>query len=290
MQTLCCKVCRFGNNTGSKEFLFIESNMLKRFRFALIFICLAFIGRANAQFDDPKTLEVGFHAGTSYYIGDLNPQKHFGMPDLEFGGVTRFNVNSRWTYRFDYTYANVKASDEKIAWRPERGLGFRSTIHDFSLIAEFNFLEYYTGNPKRNCSPYIFGGLSGFLFTSYCTVDEAGAELKPLKTEGKDYSSMSVSIPFGLGVKLALSKHIAATFEWRLQKTFTDYLDDCGTVYPENHAIGEDGFDYSDPTGNFLPGQQRGNSAFKDWFCEARVSFTWKFNLPDGRGCNLSKF
>ena len=77
--------------------------MLKRFRFVLIFICLAFVGRANAQFDDPKTLEVGFHAGTSYYIGDINPAKHFGMPDLEFGGIARYNVNSRWTYRMDYT-------------------------------------------------------------------------------------------------------------------------------------------------------------------------------------------
>lgn len=264
--------------------------MLKSFRFALIFICLAFVGRANAQFDDPKTLEVGFHVGTSYYIGDINPQKHFAMPDLEFGGVARYNLNSRWTFRADYTYATVKASDEKIGWRPERGLGFRSTIHDISLIAEFNFLEYYTGNPKRNCSPYIFAGVSGFMFNPCCTVDSIGAELRPLKTEGYEYQTINISIPFGLGVKLALSKHIAATFEWRLQKTFTDYLDDCGTVYPEIHAVGADGFDYSDPTGNYQPYQQRGNSAYKDWFGEARVSFTWKFNLPDGRGCNLSKF
>lgn len=272
--------------------------MLKRFRFALIFICLAFIARANAQFDDPKTLEVGFHVGTSYYIGDINPQKHFAMPDLEFGGVARYNLNSRWTFRADYTCATVKASDAVIKWRPERGLGFRSTIHDISLIAEFNFLEYYTGNPKRNCSPYIFAGISGFMFNPCCTVDSVGAALRPLKTEGFEYQSVNFSIPFGFGVKLALSKHIAATLEWRLQKTFTDYLDDCGTVYPEleQHAVGngnngQAGFDYTDPTGNYQnAGQQRGNSAFNDWFGEARVSFTWKFNLPDGRGCNLSKF
>ena len=97
-----------------------------------------------------------------------------------------------------------------------------------------------------------------------------------------------------IGVKLSLSKHMAATVEWRMQKTFTDYLDDVGTVYPEQHALftAEDGvtYDLSDPTGNYLAGQQRGNAAFNDWFGMARVSLTWKFNLPDRRGCNLSKF
>jgi hypothetical protein len=87
---------------------------------------------------------------------------------------------------------------------------------------------------------------------------------------------------------------MAATVEWRMQKTFTDYLDDVGTVYPETHAsfTAEDGvtYDLSDPTGNYLPGQQRGNASFNDWFGMARLSLTWKFNLPDGRGCNLSKF
>ena len=108
-------------------------------------------------------------------------------------------------------------------------------------------------------------------------------------------SPIGVSIPFGMGVKFSLSRHMAGTVEWRMQKTFTDYLDDVATVYPEGeHAVYtfEDGstYDLTDPTGNYKPGQQRGNSSFNDWFGMARMSLTWKFNLPDGRGCNLSKF
>jgi hypothetical protein len=107
-------------------------------------------------------------------------------------------------------------------------------------------------------------------------------------------SPIGISIPFGMGVKFSLSRHMAATVEWMMHKTFTDYLDDVATVYPEQHAIytAEDGteYDLTDPTGNFKAGQQRGNSAFNDWFGMARMSLTWKFNLPDGRGCNLSKF
>ena len=65
-------------------------------------------------------------------------------------------------------------------------------------------------------------------------------------------------------------------------------------MYPVEHALytTEDGtsYDLTDPTGNYIAGHQRGNSSFKDWYGMARVSLTWKFNLPDGRGCNLSKF
>ncbi len=281
--------------------------MFRKIRILLILSCLAVFGQLQAQFDDPKTLEVGPHAGVSYYMGDLNPTIPFAMPDLQYGGLVRYNYNNRWTFRFDYSRATVKGDDTKMNWRPERGLNFTSKINDFSLVAEFNFLEYYTGNPKKNVSPYIFGGISVFQYTAYATVGEELVDLGDYATEGPEdpdakwYNKMfgktspvGVSVPFGFGVKLSLSRHMAATVEWRMQKTFTDYLDDVATVYPEEHATytAEDGtiYDLTDPTGRYEAGQQRGNSAFNDWFGMARVSLTWKFNLPDGRGCNLSKF
>ena len=281
--------------------------MYRRIRFLLILSCLAVFSQVQAQFNDPKTLEVGPHVGASYYMGDLNPLYPFAMADLQYGGVVRFNYNNRWTFRFDYAHATVKASDEIIKWRPERGLNFTSKINDFSAVAEFNFIEYYTGNPKKNVSPYIFGGISVFQYTAYATVGEHLIDLSNCATEGRPNpnekwykkmfgktSPIGVSIPFGMGVKMSLSRHMAATVEWRMQKTFTDYLDDVAKVYPKEHACYTDDngitYDLTDPTGNYIAGQQRGNSAFNDWFGMARVSLTWKFNLPDGRGCNLNKF
>ena len=281
--------------------------MYRRLRYLLIVSCLAIFATANAQFDDPKTLEIGPHVGASYYMGDLNPTLPFAQAQLQYGGLVRYNYNNRWTFRFDYSRVKVTADDTKLNWRPERGLNFTSKINDFSLVAEFNFLEYYTGNPKKNVSPYIFGGISVFQYTAFANVDGTLVDLSDYATEGPEdpeakwydkmfgkTSSIGVSIPFGMGVKFSLSRHMAATVEWRMQKTFTDYLDDVATVYPEQHAVytADDGttYDLTDPTGNYLAGQQRGNSAFNDWFGMARASLTWKFNLPDGRGCNLSKF
>ena len=282
--------------------------MYRKIRFLLIMSCLAVFAQAKAQFDDPKTLELGPHVGMSYYMGDLNPTMPFAQAQLQYGGLVRFNYDNRWTFRFDYSRATVIASDEVIKWRPERGLNFTSKINDFSLVAEFNFIEYYTGNPKKNVSPYIFGGVSVFQYTAFANVNGILVDLSNHKTEYVDpdakwyekmfgkTSPIGVSIPFGMGVKFSLSRHMAGTVEWRMQKTFTDYLDDVATVYPEQnqHAVytADDGttYDLTDPTGNYIAGQQRGNSAFNDWFGMARVSLTWKFNLPDRRGCNLSKF
>ena len=281
--------------------------MYRKLRYLLILSCLAIFAQANAQFDDPKTLEIGPHAGMGYYMGDLNPTLPFAQAQLQYGGLVRFNYDNRWTFRFDYSRVTVTADDTKLSWRPERGLNFTSKINDFSLVAEFNFLEYYTGNPKKNVSPYIFGGISVFQYTVFANVGDQFVNLSDYATEGPEpadakwydkmfgkTSPVGISIPFGMGVKFSVSRHMAATVEWRMQKTFTDYLDDVATVYPEQHATytDENGevYDLTDPTGNYLAGQQRGNSAFNDWFGMARVSLTWKFNLPDGRGCNLSKF
>ena len=88
--------------------------MIRKLRFLLILSCLAVFVQANAQFDDPKTLEVGPHAGLSYYMGDLNPMKPFAQSQLQYGGLVRFNYNNRWTFRFDYSRALVTASDEVI--------------------------------------------------------------------------------------------------------------------------------------------------------------------------------
>lgn len=348
--------------------------MWRKFRLLLIISGLVVAFNANAQFDDPKTIEVGPHLGLSYYMGDLNPAKPFAMSDLQYGGVVRFNYNNRWTFRFDFSHATVKADDVVIKWRPERGLSFTTNLNDFSFVAEFNFWEYYTGNPKRNVSPYIFGGISVFQYTPYSRILDDNLMIDTLinlrqykldtiyrdTVKGDDgkyhltaFSQLAeflggrtkrigVSVPFGVGVKFSLSKHMAATVEWRMQKTLTDYLDGVGGVYLEDiesfeipHIVyNKDGqgnqyvdtqnsyvavYNLSDPTapalqfsvnsegkpvdeqgvvitklkaskGKYKSDQQRGNSAFNDWFGMARVSLTWKFNLPDGRGCNLSKF
>ena len=272
--------------------------MKKRLRFLLIMCTVAVFGltgsRALAQ--SPQTIEVGPHAGATSYIGDLNVWRHLPQWNwkqlnqfhYDLGAVVRFNYDSRWSFRLDYTYLHARAADTITAWRPESHLNFMTTAHDISLLTEFNFYDYYTGKNDKGFSPYIFGGISGLMYqTKPFTRDEAidATELRNGKT---------LSIPFGLGLKISISEHLAATAEWRMHYTFTDDFDDVSGDYPAvtDHLIVQDSqgnnYDLTDPTGTFLEGYQRGNAPNNDWFGMFNLSLTWKFVIPDNAACKLS--
>ncbi|MBR5781361.1 MAG: outer membrane beta-barrel protein [Bacteroidales bacterium] len=251
---------------------------------------------------DAQIIEVGLSGDYSYYVGDINPKKHFSQSAFGFGGVVRYYDNLRWAFRFQYSNLNLQASDEVVDFRPERALAFNSKVNDFALLAEFNFFEYWTGSNRAYITPYIFGGISVFNYNSFAP---DGTALQPLNTEGNFvedesgnpvpdyYSKNSFSIPFGLGVKYSLCERIGMTLEWRIHKTFTDYIDDIHGKYPEleNHAV-VNGYDYTDPTGKFEPQMQRGNGDAKgfgynnDWIGTLELSFVYRFNLPRKDACH----
>lgn len=258
----------------------MKSNNLLTIIFLLVGQLLIF-NVTNAQ-----VMEIGICGGLSYYIGDINPEKHFLQNELGVGFQVRYYQNSRWAFRFQYTDLNVKSSDEVTDYRPERKLNFKTEINDFSLMVEFNFFDYWTGSQRNFISPYLFAGISVFHFNPK-SFD--GTELHKLKTEGVDYSLWSYSVPFGIGAKYSIGKRIGLTLEWRIHKTFTDYIDDVHGTYPEKPAI-LNGINYSDPTDNYEPGMQRGdnlNKPFGDWFSFLSLSVSYRFTLPKNKKCNV---
>jgi len=290
--------------------------MKNRLRFLLIMCLMAVLGlNMPAVAQSPQTIEIGPHVGITSYLGDLNVWRHLSQWDwkqhnqfdYELGGVVRFNYDARWSFRLDYTYLHARAQDTITAWRPQSHLNFKTTAHDVSLLVEFNFMDYYTGKNDKSFSPYIFGGISGFLywvqpFTGDETLDamyfeglgnNSKYDLFAANSE-KPSPNMSISIPFGLGCKVSLSEHLAATAEWRMHYTLTDYFDGVSRDYPADtgHATAKDSqgnsYDFTDPTGIYPVGYQRGNARNNDWFGMVNLSLTWKFIIPDKAGCKLT--
>ena len=298
--------------------------MKKRLRFLLMAFCLIFLGQCRLSYaQNPQTIEVGPHFGASSYIGELNvwrnldqwQWKQFNQFHYDWGVLARYNYDSRWSFRIDYTHGKVRACDSIAAWRPDADLNFQSTVNDLSLMVEFNFLDYYTGHVSNVISPYIFGGVSGFMFetkpfTKNLLIDEIPLQAQP--TEAISYSKYSLSVPFGLGCKMSLSKHLATTVEWRMHYTFTDYLDDVSGLYPDDdkhvllisNAQGKPDliaanpsnldaniamvYDFTDPSGQFSANQQRGNTQTNDWFGFINLSLTWKFVIPNRSSCKMN--
>lgn len=281
--------------------------------------------------------EIGPFIGISYYLGDITtedpltyPGNLIGIPNYNFGINYRYAMNPRFAIRIAAHYGKVsgdsKYDNENLQYK---NLSFHSTIIDIEAGLELNFLEYVPGSTKHRFTPYIYGGLGFFHFnpkTDYMGVEY---ELQPLGTEGqgltaypdkKPYKLTSFALPFGFGFKYNISKKVSIGFEWGLRKTFTDYIDDVSTFYPDagllaaeksplaaalSNRMNEDkaiemGMDISiGPNGQpnnpadftaYLgtlqgaTGRQRGGEA-KDWYSIAGFTLMFKIVGPKSKGC-----
>ena len=186
--------------------------------------------------------EIGFFGGIAYYMGDLTPT-HFSIPGYSFGFKYRYDINRRFALRIGGHIGEVKGDSKFDAdSKKYKNLSFHSTILDFEGGIEINFLEYEPGSKKHRFTPYIFAGLSIFKFNPKTYYQGKEYELQPLGTEGqgltaypdkKPYKLSSFAIPFGIGIKWSVSEKVSLGLEWGLRKTFTDYLDDVSTRYPD---------------------------------------------------------
>lgn len=255
--------------------------MMKKALLVLLIAC------GSMGLKSQNALEIGAFGGISYYIGDINPGIPFKQIEPAYGLLGRYYTNTRWAFRFNLNMTDLTGDDLVVKHNEDRALNFRTRLYDASLIAEFNFFDYFTGSTRNYISPFIMGGISLFHFTPY---DNEGNALRPQGNEGQfatdadgnrigpaPYSQFGFSIPFGLGVKYSLTKRLGMAIEWRMHKTFTDYIDDISTVYYE---------DTQAPSGVlFEAGMQRGNRNANDWFSFAGVSLTYKFNLVKRTRC-----
>ena len=268
-----------------------------------LLILITFIGlgfTANAQYKE--NTEVGFIGGASYYLGDLNTT-HFNN-SLPFGGIViRKNIDRRFSYKAELLYLNIAADDRVDATDTiaiNRGLHFRSYVFELSGQIEFNFLPFEAGNALYTWTPFVYTGLSFFHFNPQAeNKDGLWVNLQELGTEGQGSTSFlertkypltQLAIPLGGGLKIAVNPSFNIILEYGVRKTFSDYLDDVSTTYPEGIGyniddIPNETYEMSDPTGTHLAGEQRGNPDKKDWYSFVGITLSFKLNNQT-KGCD----
>ncbi len=260
---------------------------------ALLYICLIVLMLTSHVFSQTKRRnfrqhEVGLMIGGAYYIGDLNPRKHFNLTQPAAGVFYRFTPNYRYAFRGGITWGNVMGDDSQSddADQLQRNLNFKAQIIEFNAIAEFNFLEYRISNDKYKFTTFLFLGIDVFNFKPRAQVGNYWLELQPLRTEGqaKPYKLTQVSIPFGIGAKMNVSKKVGIGLEWGPRKTFTDYLDDVSGTYPDpliTPFISGKSASLSDRSKNAGSNvnEQRGNPRTKDWYFFFGITLNIKLNF-----------
>lgn len=268
---------------------------------ALIAVCLMVSHCAQAQGHWDQSREISISGGTSYYIGDINPDKHFGTRMKFGGGISyRENVNRRVSIRGGVNFHRVEAWDEDSddPWQVNRNLHFRNDFVEFSLMFEVNFWDYQILTSDR-FTPYLTAGIGYYGMQPQALYDGVWFDLQPLGTEGQGtsegaqfYSANGFSIPMGAGFKMNLTSILGLGVEWTFHKTWTDYFDDVSGYYadptilldesgPLSLAMADRSIVQGGPSGSNT-GMQRGDPGKNDWFAFCQVSLNIRLDKPPG--------
>lgn len=229
--------------------------------------------------------EIGIFFGGSYYLGDLNPSRQFGLTRISLGGMFRHNFTPHLSLRANAIFGSVEGNDALIKYNQDRNLRFVSMVNEFSGQIEVNFLPFVAGNLESPYSPYLFLGAGAFFFNPQAQ-DELGdwRSLRPLRTEGQteetQYGHVSQSLILGFGFKFNISRNITGGVEWGMRRTGTDYLDDVSSVYANlSDLSGESSRYFADRSLSNRgqnTGLQRGNPRNNDWYSFAGFVIAFK--------------
>ena len=172
---------------------------MKKLRLVLLIAVIS--GLVSAQ----TKMALGFLAGTSLYMGDINPSQVFYAPSPAAGAIFLYNFNKRWALRNQISYINLRtdASKPNIYYS---AASFSASFMQVDSRIEFNFAPFVLVDRKNPFSVYVNTGLGYAL---------------PM---GGSSRNMLI-FPFAVGMKYGLTKMLAIGAEWTANKTFTDKLD-----------------------------------------------------------------
>jgi hypothetical protein len=252
-------------------------------------------------FANSQRFHIGVFGGLAAYNGDLTekifPKK---VTNGAIGITGNYELTDKIMLRGGFTYAIVGGAD-RFSDKPElvlRNLAFETRIFEFSAIGEYYFFNLY----DRRYSPYLFAGMAVFSYDPYAFngTDEK-VFLQPLGTEGqgisgypdKPYGLTQFAIPFGGGLKFAITENLRVGVELGMRKLFTDYLDDVSKNYPDEAdllaARGQLAVDMSyrgDEVGGSptfpTKDAMRGSPKSKDYYYFTGIHLTYKFGSGDG--------
>ncbi len=180
-------------------------NIIRESRVLLILALLLFFPFYGYS---QRKSDIGIFAGTSFYMGDLNPVKYFYLPRYAVGSFYRYNFEPRNSIRLSGIYHKLSGNSSNYGDPYVKSLNasFDATFIDVSANYEFNFIPYKTANRKMNHSLYLTAGL-GYNFVVTSNVPDAKSHFL---------------LPFGIGYKINTSKKMSAGVELTVRKAFTD--------------------------------------------------------------------
>ena len=164
--------------------------------------------------------EIGLFAGGNNVVGDVGSGYYVHPTGVSIGGVFKWNIDNRWGLRFDGGVSNAtgSGSDQFSIAKSEDGTGkyeYSVALYHAEALVEWNVLEYDLRKSRYNQTPYMTAGI-GVINHDYFN-DQDIESISGRKT--------TISIPFGVGYKYAISQKLVLAADLMFRYSFTDDLD-----------------------------------------------------------------
>lgn len=203
-----------------------------------------------------KSTELGILLGRSYYLGEINPDHHYGNEtgSLTYGAVFRYNLNMRYSLKATLSQTTLQAADinNELLFNQARNAEFENQITELATSIEFNFLPYAIGNEDYFFSPYLFFGLNLIDSNPETLINGTEVVGEPVDDQ------LLLAYSFGPGFKLGLGRRFSLAFEWGFRKTGTDYLDGLPNLINDTY--------------------EQGKTYDNDWFVSSIFMLTYRVN------------
>lgn len=270
-------------------------------RKSLLAAGIAISSIASAQYN----MDAGFSLGAANYLGDMGgnvlTRRDF-VADMKLqethmgaSAFLRYRFNPYFALKGSLAWAKI-SGDDKLSANPARNtrnLNFTNEVIELSAQGQFIF---YTVNDlgrsfrhQDNFRAYIGLGAGVAYHNPKTTYNGEEVELRPLTTEGVDYSRFTAVVPATGGFYFTFDKQYRIGFDLTWRTTFTDYLDDVSTRYADPatlpNALSVELANRTDElTGvtpafaeNFTPGNKRGDAQHNDSYVTSSVEFSYAF-------------
>lgn len=224
-------------------------------------VCVMGCGILFAQGNHLRSsIDVGVGGGPLWYIGDIGsgstPERPFiydvqwqmGFPWI--GVYGRYLLHKNFRLRAELIASRIQGDDRLARYWPRRyrNLHFRSPVTSLMLQVEMRPVKIPLTFGKLammrrpTLTPVLAGGVGVLFFDPRARYNGRWYRLRPLSTEGqgivdgrKRYSNFQPVIPVVFFLEYvpgaATSWSFAVGLHWIF--TFTDYLDDVSTTYPD---------------------------------------------------------
>ncbi|WP_255749843.1 DUF6089 family protein [Pontibacter liquoris] len=207
---------------------------LQHIKQALLICCILqiggvfFSGSTYAQ-SSMTTSELGLGLGGANYKGDLAPDYRFLSNQPALTIFYRRDISNPITLRGGLMLSHRILDDNTLGdpaydlpYPNYRQAELRLSMGELSAVMEYNFLDYYDLKQRPRFSPYFFAGVAGLVYGA--RLSSENVTLQPELDKPSD-TRLALAIPFGVGIKYALSKHWNLGLEFGARKVLTDKLD-----------------------------------------------------------------